>query len=92
MALIVLMLSFIISKPEKDSLYGGFDEGWYQEYGNYVCKSLYMSALISNIIDLIVFMFYYCKRLINRRFKSQLKKDIDDDWNDEVNTTYKYHS
>ena len=90
MALVALIVSFFIQINEIP-VSNDVDPDWYYKYGNYICKSLYMSALISNVIDLAVYLFYAIKRLVNRRFKSGLKKDPDDEDCDKVNTSYKYH-
>lgn len=54
--------------------------------GNYICLIIYMSAFFSSVFDIFEFIIVQFKRWKDRGFKSNLKKDLDDEDDDEPNT------
>jgi hypothetical protein len=73
----------------KQERYPGFTPDWYMKVGQFICYSLFISAFLNNIKELLLFLFREAKRLRDRGFKSNLKKDPEDDDDDTPNTKLK---
>ena len=54
---LVKLLTGNLSIAKNIRTYDGFDPDWYMDCGNYICLSLYMSAFISSIADIVEFIF-----------------------------------
>jgi hypothetical protein len=64
------------SKP----FYNGFEPGWYTEYGNRICISIFMSSIILNVNEIRGYFMMLVKRCFDRKGKLNLKLDpLDED-------------
>lgn len=95
MGIIILLMSFdptgIVSRimGGNSKLFNGFDSLWYTERGQTICMTIFLSALTTNIPEVKQFVQAQAKRLADRRFRPNLKKDPEDEDDDEVNTSKK---
>mmetsp|Transcript_4428 Transcript_4428/g.6507 ORF Transcript_4428/g.6507 Transcript_4428/m.6507 type:complete len:201 (+) Transcript_4428:5370-5972(+) len=69
--------------------YDDFNPDWYMDTGNAICVFLFTSSFITNIQDLRMFLQAMLRRLWDRGFKMNLKKDPEDEEDDEPNTKLK---
>ena len=69
--------------------YDDFNPDWYMDIGNSICVFLFTSSFISNFSDLRLFSTAMLKRLFDRGFKMNLKKDPEDEEDDDPNTKKK---
>jgi hypothetical protein len=67
-------------------IYEDFTVQWYMDWGRYVCYQLFMSAFFVNAVDIILSMKAFFLRWKDRGFKFNLKRDIENDHDDEPNT------
>lgn len=69
--------------------YKGFTPDWYMDVGRGICFFIFMSSFISNAADLGQFTISSAKRFHDRSFSMNLKKDPEDEDDDEPNTRKK---
>jgi hypothetical protein len=69
--------------------YPGFIPEWYMEVGTSICLFIFTSSFLSNSADLYKFCVALIKRFYDRGFKFNLKKDPEDEDDDEPNTRKK---
>ena len=95
MAIIILIKNFDFTgvamkimqqTPETADVYAGFSANWYYEQGSGLCLAIFVSALISNFGELKELAKINFKRFMDRDRKFNVKKDIEDDGDDEVNS------
>lgn len=66
-----------------------FNCPWYMDTGKSICFFIFMSAFLSNIADMRLFVISSLKRFYDRGYKVNLKKDPEDEDDDEPNTKKK---
>jgi len=59
---------------------------WYMDTGNAICLFLFVMPFITNTSMIIEYLRALIRRLWDRKWRSSLKFDHDDELNDEVNT------
>jgi len=69
--------------------YPGFSPDWYMDTGRGICFFIFMSSFVSNSADLREFVLSIIKRFHDRSFSMNLKKDPEDEDDDEPNTKKK---
>jgi len=74
---------------ESKDRFSDFTSDWYSSSGNKICLFLVISSFISNFIDLSQFVIILYKRWRDRRYKFQLKYDLDDEDDDQPNSRIK---
>ena len=67
----------------------GFTPEWYMTTGKAICFFVFTSAFVSNIGELWNYMSALCRRVFDRRGRSDLKKDPEDEDDDDPNTRIK---
>lgn len=72
--------------------YEGFTPDWYMDVGRGICFFIFMSSFISNAADLGQFIISAFRRFHDRSFSMNLKKDPEDEDDDEPNTRKKIQS
>ena len=101
MGIIVLITSFdqlgitnaILGDLSSNSnVYKEFEPSWYMDYGNKICIFIFMSAFIVNSRDIAKFTVNAIKRFFDRRFRSNLKLDPEDEDDDTPNTKIRIQS
>ena len=75
-----------MSGQEVAIIYDGFSYEWYEDVGKGLCIAIFASAIASNITEIQVLVTSGFARLKDRRFKPNLKKDLEDEDDDEPNT------
>ena len=99
MGLIVMMYSFQVFDPLSSWLvawtninfvnYDSFTPTWYLDIGEKICFYVFLSSLITNILNLLSYFRVFLIRFYDRRFKMNVKKDPEDEEDDEPNTRKK---
>jgi len=59
-----------------------FTPDWYSLSGNVICLYVLISSIFSNVIDVANCVKVFYKRAKDRKFKLQLKYDLDDEDDD----------
>lgn len=96
MAFIVLITSFdpsnfinkIRGTPD-GKIYSGFEPSWFPDVGESICSTIFLSAIVTNIPEVQEYAKVEFKRLVDRRFMPNLKKDLEDEVDDEPNSKLK---
>ena len=90
-ACILLLTSFDVFSPLLD-IFGisrrqanSFNPAWYMDTGTHICYIIFISGVVSNVTDLTIYSYVLLKRTLDRRCK-RLKRDPDDEDDDDVNT------
>jgi hypothetical protein len=78
-----------VSGQKTPKIYRGFSFNWYQDVGKGLCLALFASALVSNITEIRKLVTSTLRRLKDRGFKPNLKKDLEDEDDDEPNSKFK---
>lgn len=92
MGLILLITSFdptrytSLVKGTKYTTYDGFESAWYSQQGIKLCMALFLSSFATNFNECQKMFFAEIARLIDRGFRPNLKKDLEDEDDDEPNT------
>lgn len=95
MAIIILIKNFdptgtaktiMQQNPESDNGYAGFNANWYYAEGTALCFAIFISAIVSNVGELKGLAEINFNRFMDRDKNLNVKKDIEDDGDDEVNT------
>lgn len=93
MGVIILISSFdftgytaFISNNPKWVIYEGFEASWYKEMGAPLCVAIFLSAFATNFNECQKMGFKEMQRIVDRGFKPNLKKDVEDEDDDEPNT------
>ena len=68
------------------SSYTGFDNGWYMKMGRSLCFTIMMSTFITNVKEIKSVGQVFLNRWFDRGFKFDIKKDLEDEDDDEPNT------
>lgn len=76
---------FITGSTERTT-YKGFESQWYRVIGMSICLTMIQSALFTNITEAARISKIFVKRLKDRSFKLNIKKNQEDSDDDEVNT------
>jgi hypothetical protein len=66
--------------------YNGFSYIWYENIGKKICIALFASSITTNISEVQKFINVTFKRFRDRGFKPNIKKDLEDEDDDTVNT------
>ena len=66
--------------------YRGFESDWYAKFGKQLCITLFMSTFATNVGELKTFGEAALKRLVDRAFLPNIKKDLEDEDDDAANT------
>lgn len=93
MAFIVLITSFdpsnfintVWGTPD-GKIYKGFEPSWYPEVGESICTTIFLSAVVTNIPEVQEYIKVEAKRFVDRGFKPNLKKDLEDEVDDQPNS------
>ena len=72
--------------------YPGFTPEWYMDQGKKICLFIFLSSFLSNTQDINKFAQAIVVRFYDRKFKMHLKKDPEDEDDDEPNTRQKIQS
>ena len=72
--------------PKKAIIYNGFDTDWYTHIGRKLCFAIFMSSLLSNSKEVKQLINVFLTRFLDRDKKLNIKKDLEDDGDDEVNS------
>ena len=72
--------------PQTAIVYDGFNTEWYVEIGTKLCFSIFMSSVLSNLSEVKLIVEVFLTRFLDRGKKLNIKKDLEDDGDDEVNT------
>jgi len=75
----------------KREVFHGFTSAWYMKIGQFVCFTIYMSSFVKNCIEITLASFHMCRRFKDRGCRGRLKKNQDDEFDDEALTKLKYH-
>jgi hypothetical protein len=75
-----------ISGQDPPIIYDGFSYDWYQDIGKGLCIAIFASAIASNISEIKKYVQSQFNRFKDRSFKPNLKKDLEDEDDDEPNT------
>lgn len=67
----------------------GFTPDWYRDIGEKICFFIFLSSLVSNLIDFLRYLKASFWRFYDRRFKMNVKLDPEDEDDDEPNTRKK---
>lgn len=67
--------------------YTGFTPAWYMGTGRYICVLVFTSAIISNSADMNKYIKSILIRCLDRRCRKHVKRDVEDEDDDDVNTT-----
>lgn len=93
MGLIMLVLSFDPSGTSQRMagqpipvVYEGFENSWYMVHGKKLCLTLFMSTFATNAGEIKKLAQASVERLKDRMGKPNIKKDLEDEDDDEVNT------
>lgn len=93
MGIIMLVLSFdptgtsqIMAGQQTPIIYNGFENSWYYELGKKLCLTLFMSTFATNAGELKKIGEATFFRVKDRSGLPNLKKDLEDEDDDEVNT------
>ena len=95
MCIIILLESFdptgianyiLGQDPKTATVYEGFNSAWYLSIGKKLCFSIFMTAIISNINELKELVQVSTARFNDRGFKLNIKKDLEDEDDDEPNS------
>lgn len=78
-----------IAGQKTPKVYQGFENQWYLDQGKGLCLTLLMSAVSTNAPGLGNLINALIKQIKDRGWKSNVKKDIEDEYDDEVNTKIK---
>lgn len=70
-------------------MYEGFEPSWYKSEGQALCTTIFLSAIASNIPELKGYIQTEIKRLFDRGLRPNLKKDLEDEDDDEPNSKQK---
>ena len=96
MGIIIVLTSFdptnimnLIRGTEDKKMYMGFEARWYGNVGQDLCTTIFLSALATNIPEVTGYLKVELKRLFDRGFKPNLKKDLEDEDDDEPNSKLK---
>ena len=96
MGIILLLLSFdptgvsqSIAGKKNYYVYQGFENRWYLDQGKGLCLTLLMSAVSTNFPELNKLQKSLVARLKDRSYAPNIKKDLEDFYDDEVNTKLK---
>lgn len=96
MAFIVLITSFdpsntvnILRGTPQAKVYQGFEPKWYTDVGDGICQTIFLSAVFTNIPEIQEYVKAEATRLMDRGFKPNLKKDLEDEIDDEPNSKLK---
>lgn len=99
MGIIPLITSLVYFDPIMDALlkftglsrvtHVGFTSSWYMDSGRKICVFIFLSAFIGGISDLREYSAVLIARLYDRRFRSTVKMELDDEDDDKVNTRMK---
>jgi hypothetical protein len=86
-------VDYLSTRPENVKMdkitYSMFESYWYFDVGKVICIALSMSIFTSNIFEFFGYLKVALFRLIDRSFKSTLKKNPHDEDDDEPNTKKK---
>lgn len=96
MGLIILIISFdpsntinvLRGSPDKQ-IYNGFEPIWYNSVGQQLCSTIFLSAILTNVPELQNYAKTEVDRFLDRRFQTNLKKDVEDEIDDEPNSKCK---
>jgi hypothetical protein len=93
MGLIMLLLSFdpsgtsqTMAGQEEPMIYRGFETAWYEVLGKKLCLTLFMSTFATNVGEIKKIGQAGILRLKDRGGLPNIKKDLEDEDDDEVNT------
>ena len=91
MGFIILIMAFdpsgIVKKMmDDDTDYIWFDNNFYTEMGNSLCETILLSVIFTNIGEVKALCTDLLKRWKDRGFKLTIKKDLEDDDDDEPNS------
>ena len=96
MGLIILIISFdpsntinVLKGTPNQPIYNGFEPKQYQTKGQSLCSTIFLSAILTNVPEYQAYLKIELKRLIDRGFKPNLKKDLEDEIDDEPNSKQK---
>ena len=99
MGIIQLVISLVyfssVTKPllaftgMKRQFYEDFTPYWYMDTGRKICVFIFLSAFISAISDLRTYLTVLIRRFYDRKFRSTVKTELDDEDDDKVNTRMK---
>lgn len=93
MGIIMLLLAFDPSGTSQKMagqgepiIYEGFETSWYSVLGKKLCLTLFMSTFATNVGEVKKIGEASAKRLVDRKGLPNIKKDLEDEDDDEVNT------
>jgi hypothetical protein len=96
MGIIVLLTSFdSLGIQEKflgelqsqdNIIYKGFEPNWFMNPGNKICIMIFMSSFLVNSKDVLIFIHSAIRRFRDRRYKTNIKLDPEDEDCDLPNT------
>lgn len=72
--------------PKHAVVYAGFNSAWYLNIGRKLCFSIFMSSVLSNFNEIKQIVDVFLTRFLDRGKKLNIKKDLEDEGDDEVNT------
>ena len=68
------------------TIYKGFNSAWYLSIGKKLCFTIFMSSLLSNMNEVKQLIEISLQRFIDRGYKIEIKKDLEDEDDDEPNS------
>jgi hypothetical protein len=79
-------MSQTLSGDKNATVYDGFNHSWYTVFGYKLCSTLFMSTFATNVGEIRNIEGALLKRLKDRGFLPNIKKDMEDEDDDEANT------